>query len=397
MEVGDVLAAIFVILATFANAFETISCQYLEEVGESWYQLTLFAESTYLILVMIYWIVIYSYKYYIVTKTTNTSISYMEILLSVFPSRNNDNIVKIWVLLGVRGTIGAILSLLQIASLQYIDSGDSTLIQTVAITLTNFLFGILFFHEEKSVILFVSLFFCIVGLILVCQPSFIFDLSNTQYSTISFVGFILAAMAGIGRAISNIISKESYKYGVHWLALVIAGAFVSVFIDIIVFIAAINIFDGVYWRFKNYNLYYVLLTVSVGLWIGLCTAFFAIGFQIGDISKLGILSNSDIIFIYCLQYLILKEHSNFITYIGALVVLVVCCVIFFHNWKKSQSRALSNTNARAGLDDSYSYSYSYSGMKIESLSDNDYTKIDTAGNSQDDQQNENTRLLTAEV
>ena len=375
-KLNEFTSSVLLILGMICKALFTIITQYVESRGCPWYQALFFTEWMFLISMILYWFILYSFAYFCCYKnksninrkvalsisdsdtlsrdSNSNSISssnilpntmtYCQALFSDFSSKNFT--LKAWLILLARGFTGSFAGLFFVWSLEYIDSGDAILIQTVTVTIGNVLFGMLFFNEPKSKLIIFSLIICIIGLLLVCQPSFIFDKfeikkgEHINYSEVSLFGFILVGISGIMRLGSGIVSKYAKQFNINWLQLCLMASFMSaITISIVVTIEYYFIHkndkDSVFWWFDDYNVIYIIETLSIGCFVSLFVISYTIGFQYGNVSKLGILLNTDIIFAYILQIFILDEIENGLTYAGGAVVLLVCGVVFFVQWKHS--------------------------------------------------------------
>ena len=377
LQLNEFASSSLIIFAALCKSIFTVLTQYIESVGSPWYQILFFTELIYFLLLVLFWVITYTRRYYITFRSTKghvhlddesqqlesqsqsqsqsqaqSQLTYFETLVSLFPRDKNVG-CKAWGLLILRGVYGSGSFMFYVAALAYISSGDDVLIQTVIVTIGNVVFGIILFKESKSRLIIISLIICLIGLVFVCQPSFIFENINTSnndndnkesYTPISTIGFIFAILSGICRLGSGLTSKYAKVYNLNWLVLSLIAGFISVSNAGVVFLIEYYFLfgssnkdgGGGYWNFDDNNAGYIAITFAIGLLICLFVACYTIAFQYGNVSRIGILFNTDIIFAYILQIPILNETENALTYVGVIIVLFVCIVVFVAQWKRSQ-------------------------------------------------------------
>lgn len=338
--------AILIGIAASFNSARAIQAQYLETVGKfSWMQMYLVAEFDNLFFIVIFWIV-YSLK----TKQS---------LFSYFPKFTKSNL-NLWFILIIRGICAASLYLFFVLALLHCNSGDAILIRAIITSVGNILIGVIYFKEQLTKWIIFSLILCIFSLILICQPSFIFNnlsiidiKSNTNVKTMSFVGFLFILISGIFRVVNkSLIKLSKTKYDTHWLGVLIIGFVICFFESLIVFGLSLYIYDNNishvwhswYSDGANYsNHTYIMINVVFGLF-GFVELIYNIlhvkGYQMGNIGRLGIIANIDIIVTYILQVLLLNENDNYIAYIGICIVLIAVTVLFFEQYNQSKSNDL---------------------------------------------------------
>ena len=385
-KLTEFVSSVLVIIGMISKATYSVLVQYIEHVGCPLYQMFLMSSIMWLVSILFYWLILYLCEYYHYThhilNSSNTNMNVnINIDIDSASNRNSNNSVsyctglchdlsyssikqlscRALFILFLRGLTGSIAGLFFILSLVYLNTGDAVLIQTVIITIGNVLFGMYFFNETKSKWIFFSMIICIFGLILVCQPSFIFKSDSS--SSVSIIGFIFVSMSAICRLGPGILSKYAKRLKINWFQLSIVAAIMATIVSTIVVIIEYAQNDGhahgkkrnVIWMWDNYNADYIALSFVCGCLLGLFVMTYTIAFQFGIVSKLGILLNTDVIFAYILQILILNIIENGITYTGVVIVLTVCAFVFVIQWKESKKK---NTKVE----------YNYQGDRESSIS-----------------------------
>ena len=238
-----------------------------------------------------------------------------------------DNCKQKWFVLLFRGVCGVITNILYNVSLAYSEAGDVLLIEFVFTMLTSLLFGWIFFSEKYNSYILISVIICIGGTILVTQPSFIFG-NNSSVDTMNFYGFIFISLGGIIRGFAQALIKHSFTLEINWISIVLVPQLIGCGIMIIVYIIGYFAFE---WRLINdkidNNVNYSLLLLSIGLLGYLWYVFYTLAFRIGDIGRMGILQNCNIVFGYICGFLI-NVSNNYVCYIGVVLVLISCVCIF---------------------------------------------------------------------
>ena len=267
--------------------------------------------------------------------------TFLSYLLSVFPPIDDEHI-KHWCVLFVRSvcSLGSF-AFLDIA-LDCLDSGDAMLIQTVLVTLLNFLLGYVVFSERINRIIAFALILCIVGLVLVVQPDFLFSKtgdadSGTQYDQISMLGFALIAGAALLRALSTTLVKYTRDIQLSHTTVVVVPQIIMSLILVVFYIYGVCSSEADW----NANIFYVangsksmerlntflLVLLGILFFVWILTA--VIGYRLGNIGRLGIVQNSDIVIAYVIEAWFFNETQNYICYIGVTLTLIGCVVVFY--------------------------------------------------------------------
>ena len=330
------LAVVFNVFSALTDGLMSVIIQYITEKGATWVQTfyTQFYLST--LLMVLTWMLWFGYEYHFIVKIhddKNTKYdSYFSYLISIFPF--NEDSLRIskqkWFVLFFRSICGVTSLLFYNISLSYSEAGDVLLIEFVTTMITSILFGWLFFGEKYNILVLLAVIICIGGTILVTQPSFIFGNGSTV-ETMNFYGFIFVFISGMIRGFSQALIKHSFKLSINWISIIVVPQLIGCIIMFIVYIFVYWVFDIKDWNLIingiNDNIDYQLLLLSTGFLYYLWYVFYTLSFRIGDIGRLGIIQNSNIIFGYIFGLLI-GTSNNYICYIGVVLVLIACVVIF---------------------------------------------------------------------
>ena len=168
-------------------------------------------------------------------------------------------------------------------------------------------------------------------------------------------------ISGIFRVINKSLLKYSKALDVHWLVVLLIGAIVKIAQSSVIFmIVALlsNINTAWYnWYDKNENSYsnrtcgiitvliISLLFVETGY-----TVFNIKGYQIGNLGRLGLIANGDLIIAYLLQIWVLNENNNYITYIGVFIAIVAITILFYEQWQLNQPQQQQTYQEIATVD-----------------------------------------------
>ena len=110
--------------------------------------------------------------------------NFSEYLFSIFPKRK-----KPWILSISRGFAMVLQDLCCIISLIYVESGDALLLKTTFSSFFSIILGVILFGERFTIIIFLCCVVSIGGLILICQPQFLFS-SDNESDGISWLGIV---------------------------------------------------------------------------------------------------------------------------------------------------------------------------------------------------------------
>ena len=413
------LPLILIVVAALTNALMMVFTEYLEDVGGKWYQAWVAEYWICFILIVWYWILSFAFNYFYynekiidhenTTNATNniynantnysyhsldnnsnsnsnsntntnsnvndskyTSIkhianhnSFLEYLVSVFPPTDRKHGIH-WTVLTIRSASAVGCFAFSNIALVYLDSGDTILIQIVLVTLLNLFFGIVFFNEKLNKIIIGAVVLCIIGLILVTRPTFIFG--GSDYSTISTIGFIMVVISALLRGLSTGLLKYTHNgIDLSHDTVIIVSQFIMTFIVSVVYIFGVYVSSKQQWYSNVFIVYdndndngtindtekqqfWSFLFVSLGIlfFIWILTA--VIGFRLGNIGRLGIIQNIEVIFTYLLDAVLLSESQNYLCYIGVVLTLAGCAIVFY---EQHQNAIEETTLGDNDSDDSY--------------------------------------------
>ena len=376
------VGALFVVVGCILVGFWTLEIQYLEDSGLTWVQTFVICELSNLAYSCLFGFLFQSYQYYyqyhynyyenegLNNDNYKGKNSYTKFLFSIFPEFKSSNDYLQWKTLIIRGiTLGFTMQFYVIALL-YLTAGDCLLLRTMIAAFTLMFVAIIYFKENVTFLVYIAFIFAIGGLILVCQPSFIFTYENSN-NGVSALGLLFVFLSAFAQSGNKSLMKYSGKIKLHWLSVLIIGFIMSALLALINLLLV--------------SCYYYLLFTNEGkdddsfeyiwqnnIWCNLseldntvkCVLFLygitflgvkscmVIGFQKGDLARVSIVANSDVPLTYILQDVLLHEHNNYITYIGATVVILSTIIIF---WEKHQANTVAeNINTDTNINENSS-------------------------------------------
>lgn len=357
------LSIVFNVLSAAIDGLQSVMVEYLTtSCGITW-MLTLYIQY-YLgtLLMTLSWILWFFFEYYYGCVEqglgeVNNHTSFTSYLLSIFPSINENDKQK-WFVLIFRSLCGVLSLLNYDIALSYSNAGDVLLIEFVTTMLISILFGWIFFKEKYNVIVLMCLISCLGGGILVIQPTLIFG-TGREIETMNFYGFIFIFISGVIRGIAQALIKHSFVIKVHWISIILIpqllGCIVLLFIFIIgsLLLDWSLISDDIFDNNNNNNNYVLLLLCGTGLMYYLFYTLCTLSFRIGNIGRLGIIQNSNIVFGYLFST-ILGVEINYICTIGIILVLTAFVVMFFEMKTYDDDNGNDNDNA-SNHDDQIQY------------------------------------------
>ena len=351
-------AIILTLLSALFSSMWTVNMTYLERRGLKWVQVYAFGEFSNLFYSLLLWFVYSKIQYEkAVASAEMDSIEhntpFKEYLFSIFPSKSD---TRAWKLLFARGVCNAFSFQCYVIGLLYCDAGDSMLIRTTLTSFGVFIISVLKFGEKFTAMVFVSFIFAVGGLILICRPTFIFgstdvdgdhkiDPANPGANQLPPTGLLLILASALFRILSKAIIKKSGKLNVHWIVMNIITFCVTCTVAIVEYIVL-----SIYYHGFDKHIWYNWLSESESGIVTLCiiiygmifvskVSFTVVGHQIGDIGRLGIIANSDIVFTYGLGYFLLNEKETRLVIAGAVFVIIGIGILFLENAKKKRDKA----------------------------------------------------------
>ena len=348
-----IIAAFIIILAACADATQTVLMEYLEAKGISWIQVYLFSEFVVGIVVILVWIISFSYNY-IYYKCNNTNmdikffvssyayygdVTYYNYIMSIFPDvLPLTECYKQWIALVIRTLLGLLLNVFLVASLLYCESGTMLLIETLTMTVATIVLGWTFFDEPIGKYVYSAFGICIIGIILVIQPDFIFNSGASDSDNCSWKGVVLTLCAGLTHGIMFSTVKWTNRLNVSWASTVVVIKLIGTILLVIVFAVCEEYLN--LQLISKYNLVeingiyiYTFMLISTGLLLLTYVVLSTIAYQIGHIGRLSIIGNINIIIAYLLQSWWLNQTNNYICYIGVCITIFGCIVVFLEQYK----------------------------------------------------------------
>lgn len=268
-------------------------------------------------------------------------------------------------LLVMRGFFGALGMLFLHFALTLIAPSDTVAIAHGSVLITSILARI--FLKEKLTILHVfSLIATISGILLITQPSFIFknkhfeSVSSTKNASASFyiienysstklifyTGIFLSICGAFTTSIVQTTIRKLCLGKVHYSVTIIYGSYfgipLSLAISIILFTIGIS-----YKKIDELN----GLSIAIQLVYSIFSAFLGLSAQISlntalkyeDASKIAVIKTVDLIFTFAFQYILMGISKDFISVIGAFLILFgTFIILIFKYFKKKDSTKPKN-------------------------------------------------------
>ena len=408
-----------VIIGAFANALLILITDYVESVGGKWYQVLMAQYWINLLLILFYWILSFSFNYFYHVKdqisSSNSDLhisqgfvyhdvvhdddtspvslagvydideeirnynNLMQYLFSVFPTMNKNH-VRHWSVLFVCSMCGVSSYAALNIALLFITSGNAMLMETLIVIIINLSIGVIFFHEDLNKITCSALLLCIIGLILVTQPQFIFDQrSGNDYNTISINGFVAICISCILRGIGTLAVKflDGIKFS-RQTAIIVPQIIISIVLVLVyligVFLPSLswnwNTFGAIDTNNNEIELETTLLLICLGIlffvWILTAVICSSLMNSYSDQTNMSInydmetnvctkqdvirvVHHIEIIIVYVLAAVWLNENENVICYIGACLATIGCVVVSYERYWISSMNS-NNTDDRNGND-----------------------------------------------
>ena len=273
----------------------------------------------------------------------------------MYPSFSKENTEK-WLILIGRGIIVSLSYATYTIALIYCYSGDVVLLRSVTTSMGTIAFGVCLFGEKPGWMVGVSFVLCIISVIFICQPSFIF--TNSDVTPISGIGFLFIAMSCVFRLLGKVFTKYSkHKLDIHWLATTITSVAIVSVISTSVFF-----FSWIYYGEDINKVWYPWYKIHIS---GIRTAdvkivtFFVAtfgffetvlkmcnikGFGIGNFGRVGIITNVSIGVSYILQVTWLKQNVNGIGIGGIVLAVFALGLVFYDDYRNKNSASGSTGN-----------------------------------------------------
>ena len=391
---GGFVAILLVFLGTVFSACFSVGAKELIEAGYVWSQNYFLSQIIVLILLIILHFILLFYHYYkrdqcwlenglkyvSADRTTRHTIfgNYYSYIFYIFADKDEEEIWKIMIFRGIMFS-GNMICFFN--AFLYCTSGDVMSLRTMLSTFGFVLLGILKFDEKISFLTSTAFVIAVTGVILICHPSFIFDDDNSGISWIGFMFIIIGALFRVADKSSIKLSNFGDKTNqIHWLGLAIIsytisvcfGLFILVFSAIIVILNNLSNGNNITYNFDEYvwnssNNLGASLTNSEASGIVIASGIFVfgravastIGYQSGDLSKLGIIANADVFFAYLLQGLILNVREEWYIYFGACLIVIGSFLVFLDQIQSKKHLTQDESTPHGANYDNYNYSYKY--------------------------------------
>lgn len=290
--------------------------------------------------------------------------------------------------LAARGSLGSVALFGILISSQLIDPSDSKALYNTSFLLTALL-SRLILKEKFNLSHLISTVFIVAGVILITQPSFIFTKppkmvatnltslivtnqtspspsstttvygSNVKLNTI--LGFLISSVAAVAGSFVPILLKQIANMKIHYSIPSIYVNYFGIPLTLLVsvlltfFAKSSRNFDSIKLDdatcpcgYKiNVNELSVQLFIAIGSAIvGVVSQiFWNLAIEADDVTKISILSQSDLLFIFLQQYFILQIKSNIPNIVGAFCIFMGTFIILvFQMFEKNYRAKIDNKN-----------------------------------------------------
>jgi drug/metabolite transporter (DMT)-like permease len=277
-----------------------------------------------------------------------------------------------------RGTFGFIGLVTITFAFKLIDPSDATVIFYSNIIVVSILARI-FLKEKMTIACLFSIFLCSIGLIMVTQPSFLFNKNEQQFynssdnqteshaalindtlnsfSLKTTIGVTLALISVLASSSVQILLKKLANQNVHFSVASLYTAYVGIPFTLIISIILVQfeysknpllILNDI--PHHKWQIVYSLLGALLGLLSQSC---FNMAYFYEDAIKISILRITEIPFTFLFQYLILEIVPNSLSTIGALLITVASLILMifkFFDTKFTKKRILKEENQLIELE-----------------------------------------------
>ena len=248
-------------------------------------------------------------------------------------------------------------------AIKYIDPSDNIALSHTNIIFTA-LFARIFLKEKLNISHLIALLLTIGGALLISKPSFIFgkvttielnstilnnytNFTNTSSTTVcsvsesreittsglsQLIGVVFALVGALGSAAIHIIIKKLCKNKVYYAVSTIYGSYLGLPTSFI--LSLVLILTGSSHKNFQCELKYLGLDILFGCIGGICAVYghvlLNLSLQHEDATKVSIVRTVDIVFSFILQLIILNIQEDWISIVGAILILLSTFVILFY-------------------------------------------------------------------
>eukprot|EP01083_Nonionella_stella_P081364 224084_1 len=169
-----------------------------------------------------------------------------------------------------------------------------------------------------------SLFLTGVGIVILSQPSFIFNvLPNDDYESLDVIGICMVSASMFCWALCNVLVRKAVQS--HWLQLELSTSLQSVviWIPLCALLNALFIhdeyFNGDGWLFDIYSVLYMMGIGGLGFF---AMALLVIGVQYGEATKIAWLENVELFVAMLYQAFLFNDPPNLYETLGTAMVVI---------------------------------------------------------------------------
>lgn len=243
---------------------------------------------------------------------------------------------KKWLVGCIAGLIGGATTFIAYQAYLYIPLLDAqTLFNVQGIFVC--VIACVFLKENVGLVDLLSIVIILSGVVLVCQPSFIFGETDHVVSNRNrLIGTGLGLLCALCQGITGVLCRylKDTKFYIFTFLLSCGGIVFS--------LATLPFFEGMIIP----NSWEALQLVAVGLLACLSKGTLTLAFKYEDATPVTMVQSTEIVFAFFLQWAFFSTRANYLEIIGSLLVLAGICVItaklqiskFFRNcWNKPES------------------------------------------------------------
>ncbi|CAM1291808.1 Uncharacterised protein g248 [Pycnogonum litorale] len=238
---------------------------------------------------------------------------------------------------GIHSIGHALCNILFFLSLSKIPSYDAVTIGAVS-PIFGAVFAWLWLGEKLSILDIVYIVAVMIGLIFVCQPSFIFGMPNEHHvlHIDRFNGSLFATIAAVCWAITCCSNRKIIKTHIFIMEFYV---FIAILISSLILLGTMNKLEIP--KIKGDIVWIIIISAAfLGGHAINCRAL-----QLEEVCRIGVVKNSESVFMLIIQWTVLGELPTVVGFVGSVIVLIA--VVSF----SLKNRELEKTETLKKLDE----------------------------------------------